>query len=175
MSRSFRWTVSEPPSSEDLDPYPATTRPTPPTTPTPSIMKSPFWSQRQAISQKRCSLQSTCLLCNAPDQGIVADKVPVRSSQPTAMLYAHSRVLPLPSNGYVLDMMHTSPHGTPRASSLFAHEASSTFTVQGCGSSRPPQMCMGVVRVTVWQSRRSGVVRKLLTVCLCGCCPGRLV
>ena len=22
---------------------------------------------------------------------------------------------------------------------------------------------------------RSGVVRKLLTVCLCGCCPGRLV
>ena len=40
MSRSFRWTVSEPPSSEDLDPYPATTRPTPPTTPTPSIMKS---------------------------------------------------------------------------------------------------------------------------------------
>ena len=28
------------PSSEDLDPYPATTRPTPPTTPTPSIMKS---------------------------------------------------------------------------------------------------------------------------------------
>ena len=40
MSRSFRWTVSEPPSSEDLDPYPATTRPTPPTTPTPPIMKS---------------------------------------------------------------------------------------------------------------------------------------
>ena len=40
MSRSFRWTVSEPPSSEDLDPYPATTRPTPPTTPTPSNAKS---------------------------------------------------------------------------------------------------------------------------------------
>ena len=28
------------PSSKDLDPYPATTRPPPPTTPTPSIMKS---------------------------------------------------------------------------------------------------------------------------------------
>ena len=42
MSRSFGWTVSEPPSSKDLDPYPATTRPTPPTTPTPSIMKSPI-------------------------------------------------------------------------------------------------------------------------------------
>ena len=40
MSRSFRWTVSQPPSSEDLDLYPATTRPTPHTTPTPSIMKS---------------------------------------------------------------------------------------------------------------------------------------
>lgn len=40
MSRSFRWTVSEPPSSEDLDLYPATTRRTPHTTPTPSIMKS---------------------------------------------------------------------------------------------------------------------------------------
>ena len=32
--------MSEPPSSEDLDPYPATTRPTPPTTPTPSNAKS---------------------------------------------------------------------------------------------------------------------------------------
>ena len=40
MSRSFRWTVSEPPSSEDLDLYPATTRRTSHTTPTPSIMKS---------------------------------------------------------------------------------------------------------------------------------------
>ena len=42
MSRYFRWTVSQPPSSEDLDLYPATTRPTPHTTPTPSIMKSRF-------------------------------------------------------------------------------------------------------------------------------------
>ena len=42
MSRSFRWTVSEPPSSEDLDPYPATIRPTPPTAPTPSDTKSRF-------------------------------------------------------------------------------------------------------------------------------------
>ena len=40
MSRSFRWTVSEPPSSKDLDPYPATTRPTPPNTPTPLNAKS---------------------------------------------------------------------------------------------------------------------------------------
>ena len=45
MSRSFRWTVSEPPSSEDLDPYPATTRPTPPTTPTPSHAKSRLLSR----------------------------------------------------------------------------------------------------------------------------------
>ena len=41
MSRSFRWTVSESPSSEDLDPYPATIRPTPPNTPTPSNAKNP--------------------------------------------------------------------------------------------------------------------------------------
>ena len=51
MSRSFRWTVSEPPSSEDLDPYPATTRPTPPTTPTPSIMKSHNRSRGTLISK----------------------------------------------------------------------------------------------------------------------------
>ena len=50
MSRSFRWTVSEPPSSEDLDPYPATTRPTPPTTPTPSNAKSQFASSGEADS-----------------------------------------------------------------------------------------------------------------------------
>ena len=41
MSKSFGWTVQQSPSSEDLDPYPATTRPTPPTTPTPSNAKSP--------------------------------------------------------------------------------------------------------------------------------------
>ena len=40
MSRSFGWTVWESPSSKDLDPYPATTRPTPPNTPTPSNAKS---------------------------------------------------------------------------------------------------------------------------------------
>ena len=32
--------MSEPPSSKDLDPYPATTRPTPPNTPTPLNAKS---------------------------------------------------------------------------------------------------------------------------------------
>ena len=26
-----------------------------------------------------------------------------------------------------------------------------------------------------WLAKRGGPVRKLLTVCLCGCCPGRLV
>ena len=35
MSRSFRWTVSEPPSSKDLGPYTITIRRTPPNTPTP--------------------------------------------------------------------------------------------------------------------------------------------
>ena len=44
MSRSFRWTVQEPPSAKDL-PYPATTRPTPNTTPTPSIVKSRLSTQ----------------------------------------------------------------------------------------------------------------------------------
>ena len=53
MSRSFRWTVSEPPSSEDLDPYPATTRPTPPTTPTPSNAKSPFTPGRHLQNARR--------------------------------------------------------------------------------------------------------------------------
>ncbi len=51
MSRSFRWTVSEPPSSEDLDPYPATTRPTPPTTPTPSNAKSRNTVARESFAR----------------------------------------------------------------------------------------------------------------------------
>ena len=54
MSRSFGWTVSEPPSSEDLDPYPATTRPTPPTTPTPSIMKSPIRGHCTRTEEVHC-------------------------------------------------------------------------------------------------------------------------
>ena len=51
MSRSFRWTVWQSPSSEGLDPYPATTRPTPPTTPTPSIMKSQFTHLSSLLSR----------------------------------------------------------------------------------------------------------------------------
>ena len=35
---------------------------------------------------------------------------------------------------------------------------------------RGPRELTGIVDLT-----RGGVVRKLLTVCLCGCCPGRLV
>ena len=52
MSRYFRWTVSQPPSSEDLDLYPATTRPTPHTTPTPSIMKSPQGSSELSVGDR---------------------------------------------------------------------------------------------------------------------------
>ena len=69
MSRSFGWTVSEPPSSEDLDPYPATTRPTPPNTPTPSIMKSPITGHDTRSEEVHC-LQIGCAPNHKNKRGI---------------------------------------------------------------------------------------------------------
>ena len=47
------------PSSEDLDPYPATTRPTPPTTPTPSNAKSRYYT----VFYRTVSTGWTCEFC----------------------------------------------------------------------------------------------------------------
>ncbi len=67
MSRSFRWTVSEPPSSEDLDPYPATTRPTPPTTPTPSHAKSRRSPLEWIIDRYHVKTDKTSGIVNDPN------------------------------------------------------------------------------------------------------------
>ena len=75
MSRSFRWTVSEPPSSEDLDPYPTTTRPTPPTTPTPSNAKSHKTLKIIVINTEGDGWNCSVISCKVLSCKIMSDKV----------------------------------------------------------------------------------------------------